>query len=206
MVQINLLPPSARKKQKLRLKLDLKTLEAIDLKPLIFTLVGVIVSVMVLWLALGIRLNLKQNELARLNEQVKLGQLSSQKLDKLNKEKERFQKKLEFLNQRLKREISWAENLNRLSNLVPPGIWLNNIALHSKEEDAIATYDKLDIDGSAVSLAGEEMIVLIGGFMSALKEDEVLSGQFSEIKLVSSQKKKRNNIDVMDFKLLCQFR
>ncbi len=127
-------------------------------------------------------------------------------MDKLNKEKERFQKKLEFLEQRLKREISWAENLSRLSNLVPPGIWLNNIDVQSKEEDAIATYDKLDIDGSALSLAGEEMIVSIGRFMRALKEDEVFSGQFSEIKLVSSQKKKRNNIDVMDFKLLCQFR
>ncbi len=206
MVQINLLPPSARKKEKLKLRLDLKAVEALDLKPLISTLVGLIVLVMVLWLALGIRLNLKQKELARLNEQVKLSQVSSQRLDKLNKEKERFQKKLEFLNQRLKRAISWAENLNRLSNLVPPGIWLNNIAVYSREEDEIAVCDRLDIDGSAVSLAGEEMIVLIGGFMSALKEDAVFSGQFSEIKLVSSQKKKRNNIDVMDFKLLCQFR
>ena len=204
MVQINLLPPSAKKRQ--RLKLDFKALKTVDLKPLIFALVGTVVLVMVFWLALGIRLNLKQNELARLNEQAKLARLNSQKLDEISKEKEWFQKKLEFLDQRLKREISWAENLNHLSSLVPPGVWLSNIVVHSREEDAIAVYDKLNIDGSAVSLAGEEMIVLIGGFMRALKEDEVFSEQFSEIKLVSSQKKKRNNIDVMDFKLLCQFR
>ena len=206
MVQINLLPPSDRKKQKLRLRLDLKALEAIDLKPLLLALAGVILSVMVLWLALGIRLQLKESKLARLDEQTRTGRLILQKLDKLKKEKGEFEEKLEFLEQQLKREILWAENLNRLSNLVPPGIWLKKIALQSKEEGETTTYDKLDIEGSAVSLAGEEMIILISGFMSALKEDAIFSEQFSEIKLVSSQKKKRNSIDVMDFKLLCQFR
>ena len=200
MVQINLLPPSAKKKGRPRLDLN------INLGPIIFVLGVLLAVIIVAWTVLNIQLSTKQKELSRLKEHLKSSNVSLQKLDKLRKDKQGFLGKLEFLERSLKREALWAENLNRLSNLVPPGIWLKNLVLHSGKENELHKYLELDINGSAVSLEGEELINLIGRFMSALKEDEVLSQQLSEIKLVSSQRGKSGKVEIMNFKFFCQFK
>ncbi len=115
--------------------------------------------------------------------------------------------KLAFLEQQLKREVLWAKNLNYISNLVPSGVWLEDMVLHTKREGHLSKYEKLDINGSAISLRGEEMMDLIGGFMAALEKEELFSEQFSEIKLISSQRSKKDaRFEVMDFKLSCQYR
>lgn len=200
MVQINLLSISVKKKGKLKLGLKIK------LGPVIFTLVAVMLAIIITWAMLGMQLSGKQKKLSRLDEQLKSLEFTLQKLDRLNKNKGQLQRKLEFMEQQLKGEILWSENLNRLSNLVPAGIWLKKMVLYSKKEDHLDKYDKLDINGSAVSLLPAEMIDLIGGFMSALEKDEVFSKQFSEIKLISSQRRTVGKNEVMDFKLFCQFR
>lgn len=200
MVQINLLPAAAKKKQRIKAELTIKV------APLIFVLAGVILIVIAVWTILGIQLLGKQRELARLDKQLKAFQGGLQNLDQLTQDKKQAQEKLEFLDSNLKREVFWAKNLNRLNNLVPLGIWLKKVSLETRKEEHLKKYASLSIDGSAVSVQGEEMIDLIGGFMSVLKKDEVFSEQFSEIKLISSRRKKIGNFDVMDFNLYCQFR
>lgn len=200
MVQINLLPVSAKKKRKRNLELKVK------LGPIIFVLGVLVAVIIVIWAMLGIQLAAQGKKMARLDGELKSLKSTLQELDQMKQAKESLSDRLKFLDEEIKREILWSENLNRLSNLIPPGIWLKNIVLHSKEEERGHKYIKLDINGSAVSAGGEEMIDLIGKFMSALKQDEVFSEQFSEIKLISSQRGKSAKVEVMDFKLLCQFK
>ena len=199
MVQINLLPVTAKKKQKIKAELKIKV------GPLIFALVGVVLAVVVCWTILGIRLSGQRKQLTQRQEQLNTLRSSLKNLDRQNQDKRQFQRRLEFLEAELKREVFWAENLNRLSNLVPPGIWFKKISLHTAKEKRLKKYASLRIDGSVISLRGEEMIDLIGEFMNALKKDELFSEQFSEIRLLSSKRSKSEKFEIMDFSLHCQF-
>ncbi|MCQ9208017.1 MAG: PilN domain-containing protein [Omnitrophica bacterium] len=202
MVQINLLPVSAKKKRKVKVELKVK------LGPVIFILAALFAVIIMTWVSLGVSLVAKQKQVASLDEQLESSKSDLERLVNLREDKEKLTRKLEFMEKQLKREVLWAKNLNRLSNLIPSGIWLKNITLHSERQERSHKYTKLNINGSAVSLRGEEMIDLIGKFMSALKKDEVFFEQFSKIELISSQRRKGKGgkVDVMDFKLLCRFR
>ena len=200
MVQINLLPVTAKKKQKIKAELKIKV------GPLIFALVGVVLTVVVCWTILGIRLSGQRKQLTQRQEQLSTLRYSLKNLDQQNQDKRQSQRRLEFLEAELKREVFWAESLNRLNNLVPSGIWFKKISLHTAKEKRLRKYVSLRIDGSVASLRGEEMIDLIGGFMNALKKDELFSEQFSEIKLLSSKRSKSGKFEIMNFSLHCQFR
>ena len=199
MVQINLLPDVTKKKQ--RIKVELK----LALGPIVFFLFALLLTIIAVWTMLGMQLSGKQKELSKLDEQLKTLKFTLEKQDELRKDKERLLRKAEFADRHLKRKVLWAKNLNRLSNLLPAGIWLKNVVLHTKKAGRLNIYKKLDISGSAASLQSEEMIASIGAFMTALKKDEVFSEQFSEIKLLSSQRSKAGEIEIMDFKLSATF-
>lgn len=200
MVQINLLPVTAKRKQKIKAELKIKV------GPLIFALVGVVLTVVVCWTILGIRLSGQRKQLTQRQEQLSALRSNLKNLDQQNQDKRQSQRRLEFLEAELKREVFWAESLNRLSNLVPSGIWFKKISLHTAKEKRLKKYVSLRIDSSVASLRGEEMIDLIGEFMSALKKDELFSEQFSEIKLLSSKRSKSGKFEIMKFSLHCQFR
>lgn len=199
MVQINLLPPTIRSKQKRRVELEVK------LEPLIFILIGTILAVIVVWVLLGVRLSAQRKVLARQDDQLKSLKFNLEKADKLEEEKTLFLRKLEIIHQQLKKQLLWARTLNRLSNLLPAGIWFKKITLDTVEVGGLKTNVGLDINAVAISLKGEEMIDLIGKFMTALKKDEVFSEQFSEIRLISSKRGEFGKIETMDFNLFCQF-
>lgn len=200
MVQINLLPKKEVRKGKL--KIDFK----INLGPIIFVLAGVMLIIVIIWAMQGMKFTAKQKTLTQLNEEFDSLKFTLEKLDKLKAEKDGLLLKLEFMQQNLKRQLLWAKNLNRLSNLLPEGIWLTSITLHTKIQDNLAKYEKLDIRGSAISVGGKEPIDLIGGFMSAIKGDSILAGQFAQVELVSSQRGKKADMETMEFQLFCQFR
>ena len=82
---------------------------------------------------------------------------------------------------------------------------MKQLTLNTKQADFSIQYQNLDLRGSAVSLHGQEMIDLIGQFMTAIKQDQVFGQQFSEIKLISSQVRD-GKVRTMDFKLSCQYK
>ena len=200
MVQINLLPADAAKKH--RRKLGLK----LGAKPLIYSLGAIILVVIMTWGLLSLRLSGKRRDLDRQKQQLAALKSTLQKLDQLKQEKKTLVKKLEFMDRTLKTEVLWAQNLNRLSKLLPDGIWFKSVAVYTKKRDDLDKYEKLDIKGSAVSVDGREMIDLIGSFMSSIKSDQIFGEQFSQIQLISSQRGKVGKLETMDFSLLCQFR
>ncbi len=199
MVQINLLPETARKKQKKKIELK------VVFGPIIFVLSALILTIITVWAMLAMQLSAKQKRLTKLDSELKDLKFNLQKQEQLEKDKQNLLGKLKFMERQLARDLLWAENLNRLSNLIPPEIWLKNIILHTKKVNQTNINTRLEIQGSTVSLQSEEMIASIGGFMSALKKDPVFSKQFSEIKLLSSQRSKNADVEVMDFKLSATF-
>ncbi|MBN2096908.1 MAG: PilN domain-containing protein [Candidatus Omnitrophica bacterium] len=200
MVQINLLPAQARKRKKAKIELQIK------LGPILFVLVAFVLVIIVIWAGLGMRLTAGKKELARLDKQMGDLKLTLDNLDSLKKEKQLLVQRLEFMDRHFQRQVLWARNLNYLSRLIPSGIWLKNLNLSTVSEEGLTKYVQIDFNGTAVSIQGEDLLDLVGAFMSALKKDEIFSRQFSEIKLLSSQRSQSGKVETMDFKILCQFR
>ena len=200
MVQINLLPVEAKKRHKGKIEFKIK------LGPVLGVLIGVMLIIIVVWASLAMQLSAKEKKLSRLDEQLDSLGFTLDKLDQLEEERETLLSKLEFMDKTLKTEVLWAKNLNRLSNLLPPGIWIKSIILHTVTEGNLSQYLKLDITGSAIAVADKEPIDAIGGLMTTIKQDEIFSDQFSEIELISSQRGKFGEIVSMDFKLVCQYK
>jgi Tfp pilus assembly protein PilN len=199
MVQINLLPKKEAKKGKFKIDFHM------NLRPIIFIFTGVMLVIIIVWAVQGMKFAAKQRTLTQLNRELDSLKVTLEKLSTLKAEKEGLSLKLEFMQQHLKRQLLWAENLNRLSKLLPEGIWLTAVVLHTRRKDHLAKYEKLDIRGSAISVGGKEPIDLIGGFMSAIKNDSILAGQFAQVQLISSQRGQKANIETMEFQLSCEF-
>jgi Tfp pilus assembly protein PilN len=87
--------------------------------------------------------------------------------------------------------ISWAQKLNRLSADLPSGVWLNELALSSKE---------CVLKGSVISLKKEEMF-LVNKLIEGLKSDALFFKDFSSLELSSVQMRTISGYDVVDFVL-----
>ncbi|MCM8795182.1 MAG: PilN domain-containing protein [Candidatus Omnitrophica bacterium] len=87
--------------------------------------------------------------------------------------------------------INWAEKLNKLSLLLPHGVWLNELSL--KEKNFI-------LKGSVISLQKEEL-TLINKFMNNLKTDLAFFKHFVSLELGPLQRKTLGGYDIVDFVL-----
>ena len=87
--------------------------------------------------------------------------------------------------------ISWAEKLNKLSEHLPSGIWLNSFSLSAKE---------LGLKCSVVSLSKEEML-LINQLLNNLKKDPVFYKDFTNVELGAMTRKIYGSYEIMDFVL-----
>ncbi len=201
MVQINL-SPTLVKKNKTSFKINFN----IGLAPIIFAIVAAIVMVIAAWVILQTQFSARQKELDQLNQRVQSLRSTLRRVEGLNKEKQKLQELLGFMRQHLKRDILWARDLSVLSDLIPVEIWLKKLELQNKKTDDFVKHEKLNIEASAVSIEGEEMMNIIGEFMSSLERDPLFSKQFSRIQLISSKRSKADKIEIMDFELICQFK
>ena len=85
----------------------------------------------------------------------------------------------------------WAHLLNDISDSVPKGIWLREIAFNR---------GILNISGSAVSKMKDEMISA-GNFVSALKEKPTMKESFTGIDIDSIQRREDTALSIADFSL-----
>jgi Tfp pilus assembly protein PilN len=97
----------------------------------------------------------------------------------------------EFIQQLLKQRLNWSEKLNSLSLNLPSGIWFNEITASLKD---------MVINGSAVSLEKEEM-VLLRKFIDNLKNDAGFSKDFISLELGTVQARSIAGYDISDFVL-----
>lgn len=183
MIEINLLPLELREKKKITLGkfpsskqilLALGCLILLHLLLYIFTVLG------------EVRVNkLNKKWLALASQRAEIAQVKSE-LAKANEN-------IPLFEQLIKERILWSKKLNKISDLLVSGVWLNEVSLD-------AGY--LIIRASAASRTKDEP-ALIGKFMQNLKDDTLFSAEFSGIELGPIKKRFIAQTEVMDFILNC---
>ena len=193
MIQINLLPEELRKK-KSEPVFNLN-MEAEKLRFLAIGGAAGILILIVIALSLGSFIRKAQINDLLAREKVFSDRLS--KIDSINKEITVLKAKMVVLDQITKRKFIWAEKINQLSDLVLPGIWFTRVYTDSSE-------NKLTIEGSVISKS-EEAMASVGKFMKNLKDDAQFFKDFKNIRLESVQRKEKDEMGIVDFKIVLYF-
>jgi Tfp pilus assembly protein PilN len=186
MIEINLLPEELKAKAKPK-KIAMAIESKYFLYPIPF-IFGILVCVYIYLLGLNLA---KNRQLTQLNAKW-------QKLEPQRKILEDFKKRYALstedakaIEQLTKENINWSEKLNKLSLLLPSGIWFNEIAISPGD---------FVLRGSVVSLQKKGMD-LITEFIDRLKKDTAFSGDFKNLELSSTQWKTIAGYDIVDFVL-----
>jgi Tfp pilus assembly protein PilN len=210
MPQINLLSPTLGK----RIKKDKHevTPELNIERPSVmiyYPLGGIIVLMVVIWIIMGIRISRYNHKLTKLKKMETNLAVEPQKLIKLNEKKNILLKRLSFLEELTKKRFLWSEKLDRISNLIPDGVWLTEISsekkiiLDSITGEPQGEQSLISIKGRAVASRIQDAIELVGIFHEKLKNDKIFSQDFLDIKLNSVTKGTIAHRDVMNFEFDC---
>lgn len=89
----------------------------------------------------------------------------------------------------LRERVTWADKLNTISLLLPPGIWLESVYLAGKDFKLI---------GKAVSLNRTE-VSMVRSLIDGLKENKRFIKDFTLFELNAIEKSLLNNRDTVDF-------
>jgi Tfp pilus assembly protein PilN len=93
--------------------------------------------------------------------------------------------------QLLQKRVIWAGKLNKLSDLLPNGMWFNSLSVDAKG---------FSLGATVISFSKEEMN-LINRFIGALKADKEFSEDFQGISLGQIERRNIGGYDVVDFSL-----
>lgn len=97
------------------------------------------------------------------------------------------------------RRFEWAKKLNSLSDSITQGVWLTSFSLEKKEKKWLL------LAGRAVSLKGDET-ELLARFIKSLKGNQAFFDSFDDIELASSKMELMGQTEVMGFILKCRFK
>jgi len=186
MIEINLLPQELRKEKK-RINIKIPELPRTNLFK---AAVGILCALILIHMFLAGIFVIKKIRLSILTRRwEKIGPTKEQ-IDTLKKDMNFMENKLRTVEQlTTKTKIIWSEKFNEISNLIPNGVWLRKIFVSGQN---------LEIEGSAVSKKGEEMI-LVGKFTNNLKKEDRFYSDFADIEVKSIQRRKIGLVEVVDF-------
>lgn len=204
MIKINLLPKELKKEQ--RPKKTLPALEFPKIGPKLFK-----AGIYCLCALLGINLLVaasviaKSASLRRIKSEWQAFQPNKTEIDRLNSQISSIEKNLLPVRNIMKKRILWAEELNALSNLTTPGVWLTKFFIQKQPSEKGGYKYVLNIEGCAASLYGDEA-TLIANFVKAIQNDREFFKNFSEAKLGPMEKAAMDNTPIMSFKVFCLMR
>jgi Tfp pilus assembly protein PilN len=190
MIEVNLLPQDLRKEKK-RFNVNMPELPSPNLNKVIMVAVAILV---VIHIILTVNLVIKKVRLARLSKlwEEELGPVKKD-LDKLKKDMNLMENKVRTIEQLTTgAKIIWSEKLNMISNVIPNGVWLTRI---------FCSENSLDIEGSAVSKKGEEML-LVGKFANNLKKEKRFYSGFRDLEVSSIKRRKIGPVEIVDFLII----
>ena len=182
MIELNLLPDEIKRKRR-------KTKITIPVE-LIFGIGGLFVCLLIIFhIMLAGTLFAKKMRYSQLSKAWDKIQPDKIRIDKLKEETSLLENRIKYVEQLTANRINWSEKLNRISDLIPRGVWLSSLVFDDPT---------LKLEGSAVSKQKEEMI-LVGQFTSGLKKDPKISADFKDIEVRSIQRRKIKTLEVVDF-------
>ncbi|MBM3247950.1 MAG: PilN domain-containing protein [Candidatus Omnitrophica bacterium] len=186
MIEINLLPQELRKKES-NFKLPFPK------ENLILFGGAILVLLILIHLILMGALAAKKVKYLGLNMEWQKILPEKNKIDSLKGEQKEITEKIKSIDKLTKKgRISWAKKLNVISDVLPQGVWVRRV-------NFIGT--ALTIEGSSVSLRGEE-VILVNKFASALKNSANFYSDFKDVEVGSIKRRQIKNIEVADFVLL----
>jgi Tfp pilus assembly protein PilN len=193
MIEINLLPEELRnrvvkpvKAQSVRVSVKPGAQQFILLVPLIFVLLIMVhIIIVFLGVARSSQLNALKNKWERMLPERKT-------LEDFNNEQMLYSGDSKDIQKLLNERINWAEKLNRLSLVLPPGIWFEVISVSGKT---------FHLQGKVVSLTKEE-VSLLRNFIDDLKNRPDFVKNFNSLELSSIQKEVIGGYEVADFNLV----
>jgi Tfp pilus assembly protein PilN len=195
MIEINLLPEELRAKTKVKKTgLDKAGLNILNIesKYFIYLIPSVLGILILIHIYLGAVFVFKAHQLRTLTNKWQSMSAQRKVLEDFNKEYSIFSSEAGVLKQLIQSRLNWAEKLNKLSLLLPSGIWFREISVDAND---------FNLHGSAVSLEKNEMS-LIKQFMDNLKQDAGFFKYFNTLELSAVQKKTIGGYDVSEFILV----
>ncbi|MBM3253523.1 MAG: PilN domain-containing protein [Candidatus Omnitrophica bacterium] len=202
MIEINLLPEEYRKRKKKKIIVLPKGL-------------GFFIGLWFfgLFIMFGLLLNItvesKNAKVEKLEKEWALLQPKKTQLETLKTEASTLEGELNLFRRVLYKRFYWSEKLNKISDNILDGVWLNSLSIGTGEENVGMVsaelprnaVHSLTISGSVFSrVAGEEDS--ISQFIKSLKEDKEFSKDFKDIELKSVQTKKIADKEVKDFVII----
>ncbi len=180
MIEINLLPDE--------LKSGKKGFE-LDSRYVVFIIPLLLILLVPVNIVMGVIAGAKGAELTGLNR--KWAQLAPQRqaLDSFKKETDLFAADTKAMQQLVSARLNAAQKLNKLSAILPSGIWFTDLALSGKN---------FTLRGTAVSLKREEMS-LINKFLDGLRSDADFFRGFNNLELGSWERNSIGGYEVIDF-------
>lgn len=186
MIEINLLPETLRQETKAK-----KSGLGIDLNKLFYILPAISAMAICIHLYLAILTTVKNSRLKALNNQWQKLAPERKSLEDFNKEYAIISEDASTIQKLSRERISWSEKLNRLSLLLPNGIWFRELSV---------SRDTFLLQGSALSLR-EEGMNLIQRLIDNIKNDNIFFKDVRSLELNSVQKRIIAGYDIDDFVL-----
>ncbi|MFH1407247.1 MAG: hypothetical protein ABIH01_04545 [Candidatus Omnitrophota bacterium] len=197
MIEINLLPEGLRKKPRIGfsaeyLKFDFAP--ALKRAVIVFAIVQMCLFAMSLFGIINV---------STLGPGQKSLEADRRNVLALKDQEKTLNAKLSNIDAFCKKRFLWSRELNELLNSVTPGIWLTDISI-GKESKGVPGRSFIIRGVSASNKGGET--ALISKFIHSLKTNILFSGDFSDIKIVSSNRDKVRDVDVMKFVIACHLK
>ena len=182
MIAVNLLPEAYRKPKA-------SSIEPFYRSPLaILVAIMMVAGILLLW-SLSL---MREGQGAVL--QAKLGELQTKKstADELKTALEKLKEQQVTFQELTRERTTWSKQLNRLSDVMPDGVWFTDLSLDQQKG--------LVIQGSAVGQGGEEM-VRIGRLVNDLKADPKFSAVVKDIQIESIKSVPEKDLEIVEFTL-----
>ena len=184
MLQINLLPESARKNV-------LSPIEQFHRTPLMALAVIVMLAVAGAFLA---PITMHRHQLRQLTQQIQLLEPKKLEIDQVQQLLQQLRAQQSAFQGLSRSAGGWAKRLNTLSDATPDGVWYAELTL-SKDNGLL-------IQGSAISEGGTET-VNIGRLVQQLKEDPGFAAVVKDIQIESIKRLQQEEVEVVQFTLAC---
>ncbi|NQT96072.1 MAG: hypothetical protein HQ572_06430 [Candidatus Omnitrophica bacterium] len=218
MIEFNLLPADLKGPEKKKSSIQMKV-PNIAPTPII---IGVIAVILLSQVTIGVLAVVQRKRLTRISTEINNISADEEIATALQNEFNSLSSKFSIIDSLASGSLIWSKKLYDLSESLTDGVWFNSLSLSTESPRAGANITQgaaypvsteevlgrqvLVLEGSAVSPAPGEEAAVVGKLIESLRNDKEFFKDFDDIKLSSIQRKKRGQIESMDFTIVCYFK
>jgi Tfp pilus assembly protein PilN len=207
LIEINLLPPEHRRKERMKLALP----SDLPAGKIVLMALGGILAIQ---LVVSVFAFVQAGRLTRITREIEQLKTENKEITLQKAEIAAMKARAREVDSLSERKFYWSGLLNAVSDSISKGIWLSELYMaEGAAPDAVGAATEggdqsqvryLRISGSAVGQGDET--ASIGKFITELKQNALLGELFDDVRLSNINQKKIQDFDVYDFLLVCVFK